>query len=55
MFREISLIWEIPEATTPFYGSRRMAVWLNRQGHTVSRKRALRLTIQQVLKSNRLL
>ena len=24
---------------TPFYGSRRMAVWLNRQGRPVSRKR----------------
>ena len=24
---------------TPYYGSRRMTVWLNRQGHQVSRKR----------------
>ena len=24
---------------TPFYGSRRMTVWLGRQGHRVSRKR----------------
>jgi putative transposase len=28
---------------TPFYGSRRMAVWLNRQGRPVSRKRVQRL------------
>lgn len=28
---------------TPFYGSRRMTVWLNRQGHQVSRKRVQRL------------
>ena len=25
---------------TPFYGSRRMKVWLDRQGHPVNRKRA---------------
>jgi len=28
---------------TPFYGSRRMRVWLGRQGHTVNRKRVRRL------------
>ena len=28
---------------TPFYGSRRMAVWLQDQGHTVNRKRVQRL------------
>jgi putative transposase len=28
---------------TPFYGSRRMKVWLNREGHRVNRKRAQRL------------
>ena len=28
---------------TPFYGSRRMAVWLDRQGHPVNRKRVQRL------------
>jgi len=28
---------------TPFYGSRRMAVWLQRQGHAVNRKRVQRL------------
>ena len=28
---------------TPFYGSRRMTVWLNMQGHQVSRKRGQRL------------
>ncbi len=28
---------------TPFYGSRRMRVWLNRQGHQVNRKRVRRL------------
>ena len=28
---------------TPFYGSRRMRVWLGRQGHTVNRKRVQRL------------
>ena len=28
---------------TPFYGSRRMAVWLNRRGFPVSRKRVHRL------------
>ena len=29
--------------STPFYGSRRMAVWLGRQGHSVNRKRVQRL------------
>ena len=29
--------------STPFYGSRRMKVWLGRQGHTVNRKRVQRL------------
>ena len=29
---------------TPFYGSRRMAVWLNRQDRPVSRKRVQRRT-----------
>ena len=29
---------------TPFYGSRRMKVWLDRQGHPVNRKRVQRLT-----------
>ena len=28
---------------TPFYGSRRMKVWLDRQGHPVNRKRVRRL------------
>jgi putative transposase len=28
---------------TPFFGSRRMAVWLRRQGETVNRKRVQRL------------
>ena len=28
---------------TPFYGSRRMKVWLGRQGHTVNRKLVRRL------------
>jgi putative transposase len=28
---------------TPFYGSRRMTAWLQRQGHTVNRKRVQRL------------
>ena len=28
---------------TPFYGSRRMTAWLNRQGHEVNRKRVCRL------------
>ena len=28
---------------TPFYGSRRMKVWLDRQGHRVNRKRIQRL------------
>ena len=28
---------------TPFYGSRRMTVWLQRQGHAVNRKRVQRL------------
>ncbi len=28
---------------TPFYGSRRMRVWLDRQGHSVNRKRVQRL------------
>ena len=29
--------------STPFYGSRRMRVWLGRQGHTVNRKQVQRL------------
>ena len=29
--------------STPFYGSRRMKVWLGRQGHRVNRKRVQRL------------
>ena len=29
--------------TTPFYGSRRMKVWLGREGHSVNRKRVRRL------------
>ena len=29
--------------STPFYGSRRMRVWLGRQGHLVNRKRVQRL------------
>ena len=29
--------------TTPFYGSRRMRVWLGRQGHSTNRKRVRRL------------
>ena len=29
--------------STPFYGSRRIKVWLGRQGHTVNRKRVQRL------------
>ncbi len=29
--------------STPFYGSRRMKVWLGRQGHTVNRKLVRRL------------
>jgi len=29
--------------STPFYGSRRMKVWLGSQGHTVNRKRVQRL------------
>ena len=29
--------------STPFYGSRRIKVWLGRQGHTVNRKRIQRL------------
>ena len=28
---------------TPFYGSRRMKIWLQRQGHPVGRKRVRRL------------
>jgi putative transposase len=28
---------------TPFYGSRRMKVWLGRQGHSINRKRVRRL------------
>ncbi len=29
--------------STPFYGSRRMTVWLGRQGHSANRKRVRRL------------
>ncbi len=32
-----------PYLVTPFYGSRRIRVWLSRQGHQVSRKRVQRL------------
>ena len=31
------------DLATPFYGSRRMKVWLDRQGHPVNRKRVRRL------------
>lgn len=31
---------------TPFYGSRRMSVWLQKQGHAINRKRVQRLMRQ---------
>ena len=34
---------QIEQYPTPFYGSRRMKVWLGRQGHRVNRKRVQRL------------
>ena len=41
----LALMWLIDEQylRTPFYGSRRMAVWLRRQGHAVGRDRVRRL------------
>ena len=42
---DLSLMREIDRQylATPFYGSRRMRAWLNRQGSPVSRKRVQRL------------
>ena len=42
---DLSLMREVDRQylATPFYGSRRMRAWLNRQGFPVSRKRAQRL------------
>ena len=42
---DLSLMREIDRQylATPFYGSRRMQAWLNRQGFPVSRKRVQRL------------
>ena len=34
---------------TPFYGSRRMAAWLQAQGHAVNRKRVQRLMLRMGL------
>ena len=43
--KDLSLMREIDRQylATPFYGSRRMRAWLNRQGFPVSRKRVQRL------------
>ncbi len=45
-FREDLAVTELIDQkylSTPFYGSRRMMVWLSRQGHQVGRKRVQRL------------
>ena len=36
---------------TPFYGARRLAVWLKNQGHQVNRKRVRRLMCIMCLKA----
>lgn len=43
--KEVAMMKTIDQQymVTPFYGSRRMMVWLSRQGHQVSRKRVQRL------------
>jgi len=43
--KELALMKQIDQQylATPFYGSRRMKVWLHRQGHPVNRKRVRRL------------
>ena len=43
--KDLAVMKQIDEQylATPFYGSRRMRVWLGRQGHTVNRKRVQRL------------
>ena len=43
--KDLTLMKQIDQQyqATPFYGSRRMRVWLSRQGHTVNRKRIQRL------------
>ena len=43
--KDLALIEQIDQQylATPFYGSRRMKVWLGRQGHWVNRKRVQRL------------
>ena len=43
--KDLALMKQIDQQylATPFYGSRRMKVWLDRQGHRVNRKRIQRL------------
>ena len=43
--KDLALMKQIDQQylSTPFYGSRRMKVWLDRQGHGVNRKRVQRL------------
>ena len=43
--KDLALMKQIDQQylATPFYGSRRMKVWLGRQGHRVNRKRVQRL------------
>ena len=43
--KDLALMEQIDQQylATPFYGSRRMKVWLGRQGHWVNRKRVRRL------------
>ena len=43
--KDLALMEQIDQQylATPFYGSRRMRVWLGRQGHWVNRKRVKRL------------
>ena len=43
--QDLALMKQIDQQylSTPFYGSRRMKVWLGRQGHSVNRKRVRRL------------
>lgn len=43
---EICRLMDQQYLKTPFYGSRRMAVWLRRQGFNVNRKRVQRLMRQ---------
>ena len=53
--KDLALMKQIDQQylATPFYGSRRMKVWLDRQGHRVNRKRIQRLMRAMGLQARR--